>query len=140
MALAIVGFALVTIFGLTPLGLTTYRQSMETTIGSHIAQRIINDCQQSDFNTLLNSPPADRYFDDQGDEITLPSTTPAIYTARMIVTQPSNLLGTLTSSNMAKVQVQIIENPANRTLSSGTVTSSPGVSVQNYSGIIANTE
>jgi uncharacterized protein (TIGR02598 family) len=89
-ALGIVAFAFVGLFALLPNGMQTFRRSMELSVCTQIAQRVINDAQQTDFSTLIdekNLPPysddiaaltfraplfkqaAYRYFDDQGDEI-----------------------------------------------------------------------
>ncbi len=89
-ALGIIAFAFVGLFTLLPNGMQTFRHSMELSVCTQIAQRVINDAQQTDFSTLIdekNLPaysgydaaftfraplvkqPAYRYFDDQGDEI-----------------------------------------------------------------------
>lgn len=89
-ALGIIAFAFVGLFTLLPNGMQTFRHSMELSVCTQIAQRVINDAQQTDFSTLIDeknlpaysdenaaltfraplvSAPAYRYFDDQGDEI-----------------------------------------------------------------------
>jgi uncharacterized protein (TIGR02598 family) len=89
-ALGIVAFAFVGLFALLPNGMQTFRRSMELSVCTQIAQRVINDAQQTDFSTLIdekNLPEysdenaaltfraplfrgaAYRFFDDQGDEI-----------------------------------------------------------------------
>ena len=89
-ALGIVAFAFVGLFALLPNGMQTFRRSMELSVCTQIAQRVINDAQQTDFSTLIDeknlppysdaiaaltfraplvSAPGYRYFDDQGDEI-----------------------------------------------------------------------
>lgn len=96
LAIAVVSFAVIGILSLMSSGLGNYRQVMDTTIAAQIAQRIINDAEQSDFKNLTDvagqknnrqmqemesggkvfsfrAPkiqyPAFRYFDDQGKEI-----------------------------------------------------------------------
>ena len=88
MAIGIMSISFVTVFGLLPTGLNTFRQSVDTSIGSQVAQHVINDAQQADFsalitdyqNTMLNADPkvgksnitglkAYRFFDDQGNEV-----------------------------------------------------------------------
>ena len=79
MSLGIAVFAIVTVFSLLPMGLSNFRQAMNTSIGSQIAQRVLNDAQQSDFDALItdyqNNTIAGtnatglkpcRFFDDQG--------------------------------------------------------------------------
>ena len=90
MAIGIVSFAFLTTLGLIPTGLKTFRSAIDTSVGGQIFQRMINEAQQTDFDTLLDrtnlpnypsdppvgftfrSPtvatPAVRYFDDQGSE------------------------------------------------------------------------
>lgn len=88
LAIGVVAFAFVAIFGLLPVGLTTFREAMGTTVGGQIAQRVLNEAQQTDFDVLIDhiarsdatqddvtfrAPSrADqrlRYFDDQGGEV-----------------------------------------------------------------------
>jgi len=92
LAIAVVSFAVIGIMSLMSSGLGTYRQVMDTTICSQIAQRIINDAEQADFKVLIDSEnlantdtsgstqlfsfrapqinsPSLRYFNEQGQEI-----------------------------------------------------------------------
>jgi hypothetical protein len=82
------------VFGLLPSGVNVFQKAMDTSISAHIAQRIIEDAQQSEFDRLVdraNLPPDPteegycpvnfsfrapavqnpgwRYFDEQGTEI-----------------------------------------------------------------------
>ena len=101
LAVGIIAFAFVAILGLLPAGLHQFRQAMDTSISAQIAQRVIEDAQQTDFDTLVDakhhqagsvqpiqansysagdtmksSPIHTRYFDEQGNEIIPQSTTP----------------------------------------------------------------
>jgi uncharacterized protein (TIGR02598 family) len=89
MAIAIVAFAFVALMALIPAGLTTFRRSIDTAVCAQISQRIFNDAQQTDFDTLIDQAnleqsivlegftfrapkllaPSLRYFDDQGTEV-----------------------------------------------------------------------
>jgi hypothetical protein len=94
LALAILSFAAIGIMGLTSSGLGNYRQIMDTTVSAQIAQRVIYDAEQADYQELTGAPassaiaaamekdgktfsfrapslehPAFRYFDEQGKEI-----------------------------------------------------------------------
>lgn len=98
LAVGVVAFAFVAIMGLIPAGMQQFRQAIDTSIGSQIAQRVIEDAEQTDFNTLINygntqalvypnyffraptyalsnsASPASpgaciRYFDEEGNEI-----------------------------------------------------------------------
>jgi uncharacterized protein (TIGR02598 family) len=93
LAVGIAGFALVSLLGLLPIGLNTFRTAMDTSVCAQIAQRVFNDAQQAEFALLIDEketatkPPgytfrapgraaADdgtktpvRFFDDQGVEV-----------------------------------------------------------------------
>lgn len=85
LAIGIMAFAFVALFGLLPTGLGTFRQAMDTSVGAHIAQRIAGELQETDYFTLLKSCRPDltvyedsdgqlgllprRFFDDQGNEV-----------------------------------------------------------------------
>ncbi len=88
LALGVFAVAFLALFGLLPRGLEIFRQAMGVSIGAQIAQRVINEAQQTDFDVLTDhvarddasadgltfrapsrSAPLLRYFDDQGTEI-----------------------------------------------------------------------
>lgn len=137
LAIGIVSFAFVSLFALLPVGLTTFRQTMDTTIGSQIVHRIINEAQQTDYTTLVATPTFDRYFDDQGNEVS--SLDNSIYTAEISVTAPTPLPNTSTpsSTSLATVIVKFANNPAHRA-SPFTTTSPNSYSV--YSAVIAKNQ
>jgi hypothetical protein len=93
LAVGVISFAFVAILGLLPAGLTQFRQAMDNSVGAQIAQRVILECQQTDFDTLTNTtatttPVAGYYFplaingktfrcfDEQGNEIAIAGTWP----------------------------------------------------------------
>lgn len=53
-ALAIFAIAVVALLGLLPGGLNTYRRAMDLTVTSQIAQKIIHDFQESEFNDVID--------------------------------------------------------------------------------------
>jgi uncharacterized protein (TIGR02598 family) len=87
LAVGVVSFAFVAILGLLPAGLAQFRQAVDTSVCSQIAQRVIMDAQQTEFNALIDasdpnsnnkgvsfrapkiSGPELRYFDEQGNEV-----------------------------------------------------------------------
>jgi uncharacterized protein (TIGR02598 family) len=85
LALGIVAFAFVALFGLLPIGLNTFTNSTDSTIESQIAESVTNQVKQEKFsqlyaefndtnakpaNTAPYSPPAPGfYFDEQGRPI-----------------------------------------------------------------------
>ena len=97
LAVGVVSFAFVAILGLIPAGLTQFRQAIDTTVCAQIAQRVIGDAQQADYDTLIDrtglpANPTDwddftfvapkvvapefRYFDERGVEV-IPSSKAA---------------------------------------------------------------
>ena len=93
-AVAILAVSLVALLGLMPAGMTNFRKAMDTSITAQIAQRILLDMEQADFDQVIdaandkgNSPSTFtftaptralvqgaqqfRYFDDQGSELIL---------------------------------------------------------------------
>jgi uncharacterized protein (TIGR02598 family) len=99
LAVGVVAFAFVAVLGLLPAGMTQFRQAVDTSVCAQIAQRIIMDAQQADFDILTdkvstapNGPPtpnltfrapsagagAFRYFDEQGNEVVFTTASPSI--------------------------------------------------------------
>ena len=149
MAIGVVAFAFVALFGLLPTGLTTFRQAIDTSVGSQIAQRVINEAQQTDFTTLTTTTGTStgtsftqpvRYFDDQGDQTSGPNG--AIYEVNTRIA-PATVLPSGTSfSGMATVTVQIAHNPANLPINSGTTNlwSDPRFSILTYFGLVSKNQ
>lgn len=133
LAIGVVAFAFIAIFGMLPTGMGISRQAMDASVGSQIAQRVINDAQQTDFSELLKDASgktiagtnqtgrkAVRYFDDQGGELTEASRHLAIYhvNTRIMPATAMPKVGTSNADNvhLAIVTVQVANNPANREL------------------------
>src|SRR5436190_20884425 len=55
LAIGVVSFAFVTLFGLLPSGLTMFRKAMDISVGAQIFQKIVDDARQTDFSTLVDS-------------------------------------------------------------------------------------
>ena len=53
-AISIFAIALVALLGLLPGGMTTFRKAMDTTVTAQIAQRIMHDFEQAEFNTVID--------------------------------------------------------------------------------------
>jgi uncharacterized protein (TIGR02598 family) len=111
LAIGIVSFAFVSLLALLPAGVTIFRDTMDTTIGSQIVHRVINEQQQTDYPTLVAAPTTERYFDDQGNEVE--SLDDSIYTVEITVTAPTSLPNTSTpdSTSLATVTVKLANNP-----------------------------
>ncbi len=121
-AIGIVAFAFVALVGVLPVGLQTFRRAVDASVSAQITQRIINDIQQTDFDILLDghtSPflATPRYFDDQGSEVKTPAT--AVYHVKTWVKPSTDLPGDPSTANngkLATVNIQIVNNPGNRTI------------------------
>ncbi|MDD5349653.1 MAG: Verru_Chthon cassette protein B [Chthoniobacteraceae bacterium] len=133
MAIGIVAFAFISVLGMIPTGLSTFRQAMNASVGSQIAQRVINDAQQMDFSMLVNMDTTGtgvlRFFDEQGNELTATGQgavpAKAIYHARTVVTGSTvtPYSGSATSNpNLATVKVQVATNPGNQLINQDTAT------------------
>lgn len=140
LAIGVVAFAFIGVFGLIPTGLNTFHQAVDASVGSQIAQKVINEAQQTDFDTLTDSAnlpqnsgtsagysfqgpkvgsPALRYFDEQGNELPASAAGRAIYQVRtriMPATLPpyTGSSQPATNSDLATVTIQIANNPANQ--------------------------
>ena len=120
LALGIVSFAFVGLFGLLPAGLSLFHQAMDNSVGSQIVQRLVNEAQQTDFPTLTGGATgiqhSTRYFDDQGNEVT--AINDSIYTADVSVVGstplPNNPVPTTTAS-LATVTIRLANNPGHKT-------------------------
>ena len=114
LAIGVVSFAFVSILAMIPMGMTAFRQAVDTTVGSQIVHRLINEAQQTDYSTLVANPTSEHYFDDQGNEVA--TMADSIYTVDVTVTAPTSLPNTATpdSTNLATVVVKLANNPGHR--------------------------
>lgn len=136
LALGIVSFALIAIFGLVPSGLSTFRTSIDRTVASQIAQNIVNQARQTDFNNLtsLATPPGSpRRFTEDGDEITNSiDYSKTIYIAKVEVTNSVTFPDSPANTNMMQIRVRVANSPAGNEA----VISSPATIVQDFSAFI----
>jgi prepilin-type N-terminal cleavage/methylation domain-containing protein len=112
LAVAVLAVALVGVFALMPSGMASFRTAMDISITAQIAQRVLQDAQQAEFDQLIdrkNLPedpqnrgycperfsfrapavgaPAWRYFDEQGTELLLKGKVLTEAERRMVVYQ-----------------------------------------------------
>ena len=115
-AVGVAAFALVALLGLLPSGLKTFKSTMNTAVGSQIAQRVFNDMQIANWADLTNTI---RYFDEQGNELTNATSSNAfncIYWVQVNTTNAATgtnstqFLGN-TSTNLMTVTVMVANNP-----------------------------
>jgi len=144
-AVGILAVALVALLGLMPAGMTNFRKAMDTSTTAQIAQRILLDMQQADFDQLIDTAHATgqespyytftaptrgstqfRYFDEQGGELITSdgiTLSPAQKTAlvyqvnvRIMPTASEPVNANAIIGAVALVTVQVARNPSNRTL------------------------
>jgi uncharacterized protein (TIGR02598 family) len=149
-ALAILAVGVVGLMALMPSGMTQARKAADVTVTAQIAQRLLAEAEQSEFDELIDrtalppdpkkrsycperfsfrapkvAEPAFRYFDDQGKEIVprnpgkLSDTEKAsvIYYASMRIRPRAELpMVNETSAHVAQVTLQLVRNPAHKTL------------------------
>ena len=134
-AIGIVAFAFMAILGMLPVGMSVFRNSMNNAITSQIAQRVINDCQQSDFSELIKDEGGNpitaasgrkvkRYFDDQANETT--DVSQAIYWVNTRIRPGTAFSGgaaAFINTNLATVTVQVAHNPPGGTSLESTLNS-----------------
>lgn len=101
LALGIISVAFVPLMGLLPTGMASFRSSMDRGATVRITERLGNEARQSDFDSV-GSNPADRYFDEQGNEVT--ASSQAIYQARTMVETEN--------SHLKRLVIQVARNPA----------------------------
>lgn len=130
-ATGIAAFGLITLIALIPSGMTTFRDAMNVTVSSQIAQRLIKEAVQTDYDTLVNvssgsTPTAGvpvikdrRYFTDEGVELKPDDVAKAVFHAHIRVMPGTGLPtvgGTTDNNSLATVTVQVALNPSNRSL------------------------
>lgn len=138
LSIAILSFAILPLFALVPEGLTNFRGAMDIGITTQIAQRVINDARQTDFDLLIDranlpketpltgltfrapslTAPSLRYFDDYAREIipkTPDSLTPeerrrVIYQVNTRIQPQAGVPATepLTASNLAPANLALV--------------------------------
>lgn len=137
MAVGVAAFALVALLGLLPSGLKTFKSTMNTAVGSQIAQRVFNDMQIADWKDLTNSI---RYFDEQGTELTNSNAVNCIYwvqvnTTNTAGTSSTQFLGN-TSTNLMTITVMVANNPGGVTQDTSVVFNSTNPNTQMFTTLI----
>ena len=108
LAVGVAAFALVALMGLLPVGLATFKSTMNTAVGTQISQRVFNDLQVSDFSALQST---NRYFDEQGNDLGPNSNAlNCIYWVQVTLVSNPVITGNI-STNLKTVQLMIANNP-----------------------------
>ena len=129
LAIGIVAFAFVALFGLIPTGLTMFRNSIDTSISTQILQQVTDNAQQTDFDVLVDQyttkdkPYLVHYYDDQATDLGTSPTSNSIYTVYTKFTAttllPYSTDGGVTntgvlSNNLGRLQVKIVKDPGKK--------------------------
>ncbi len=162
LAIGVVAFAFVGVVGLLPAGMDVYRTSMNESISTQIAQRVLNDAQQSDFASLIGGTPPQtkyyelppvRYFDEEGNELLGTQSKDSIYHVHTVVQSTPKFpdgsgQNTIPMNELATVVVQVVVNPGQRTFTKDTLTllwngfsgaaSTPAGTIRNYNVLVAH--
>ncbi|MGB8355391.1 MAG: Verru_Chthon cassette protein B [Chthoniobacteraceae bacterium] len=146
MAIGVVAFAFISVLGLIPTGLNTFKQAVDASVGAQIVQRVMNEAEQTDFSVLTSGSTSTiskpmRYFDEQGNELT--ATNGAIYQVNTRITPSTSISANASYTTVATVIVQIANNPGNQTIKTDPSTnlwSDPRFSITTYSGLVAQNQ
>jgi len=65
LALGVMSVAFLPLMGLLPVGMDTFRSSVDRSAAARVIERLANEARQSDFDTVSSST-GDLYFDEQG--------------------------------------------------------------------------
>jgi uncharacterized protein (TIGR02598 family) len=106
LAIGIVAFAFLPLLGLMPIGLSTSRQAIDTTIEAQIIQQMTSQAQQTDFSslsTLASSTPT--CFDANGNITTASS---AMYKASFGSPANTVLPGGATTQKLETITIYIL--------------------------------
>ena len=106
LALGVVSFAMISIMGLIPVGLSTFRSALNLSVESTIAQKVASDLQRTDFANQSTTQ-FTLHFDEQGIETT-PSA--AVFNAEVNPPVPLNTSGIMAPDAPAQTIVIKITN------------------------------
>jgi uncharacterized protein (TIGR02598 family) len=149
LAIGVLSFGMLATVGILPVGMTTFHQAIDSSIGSQVVQRVVNDARQTDFQTLITDPGTQevypstgvkpfRYFDFQGNEIT--SSGAYVYEVNTRIAPQTTLPNSGGVASLATVTVQIANNPGHQTLQPDGQTnlwSNPAFNISTYSAMVA---
>ena len=82
-ALGIVATVMIALLALLPLGMDALRESADLTVQSRIAQDLIGDVQQADWDTLDRYRNELRYYDGEGTTVETAGAGQRLYTAKI---------------------------------------------------------
>ncbi len=142
-AIGIISFGLTAILGILPVGMSTFRTAVDTSVSSQIVQRVSSEASQAEFSNLVGNGVVEyavEYFDEQGNK--LPTADGAIYHSKLVATTPAPIPGG-TLPDLARLTIDIVHNPGNQPLARDAATggfvsdSSKGLVVSRHSVLIS---
>ncbi len=139
-ALGIATFALVLLLALLPAGVNNFRQTINVTMASQISQRVFNDLQIGDFDNITST---NRFFDEQGNELTNSNSTFCTYWVQVAIATNSSsgsnatTITGYTTQNLYTATVCVALNPGG-TLAASNVWSATNPNAITYSSLIGH--
>lgn len=119
LAIGLLAFGMVSIIGLLPVGLTTFREAMERTISTQIVQAVVNEYQLTDFEEIPATTQI-LYFDDEGQSNDYSGrpvdASTAKYRAEVETFASPILPGGQDNPDMRGLAVRIIDQPSGLSL------------------------
>lgn len=116
-SLAVASVGLLSILLLLPAGLTNYRDAVDTSVQTQIAQKLETDATQTPFAELVGSTGMNqlpiRFFDSRGEEVS--TVDQAVYHARVVAQTPTAIPGG-SSDDLATITIDVAKNPGNQTI------------------------
>lgn len=107
LALGIVGFAFLALFGMLPIGLKTFEGAVDSTVESQIAQSVITTAHQSKFSELPSMHGQQQYFDEQGKSGQNIGAANYVYRTRVTVSSQTSIPVSNPNHKLATVLVAI---------------------------------
>lgn len=124
LAIGLVAFGLVSLLGLMPVGLSTFRSAMNHSISSEIVGQVVSDLRLEDTASLESRT---LYFDAQAAQ--LADREGALYFVNVI---PQTNPESVQPANLSRILVEIVKNPAGHSLqrdAQGRVMKTPEIEV-----------
>lgn len=107
LALGIIAFAFVPIFGMLPVGMSASRAAVDATLEAQIMQRMSGMVVQADFSNLQSlGNSGDRFFDYQGNPMT--EERDAIYRVDLEISTSTSLPNSGDTARLATVAIRIL--------------------------------
>ena len=111
-ALGIVATVMVALLALLPLGMDALRESADLTVQSRIAQDLIGDIQQADWDSLDRYRNELRYYDGEGTTLETAGSGQRLYSAKIeFPDTPINLPGLAQNRYTRKVVIKVAFTP-----------------------------